>query len=255
MAVNVLPILLMAMLLVAVPSAVQSQSCDSQKFSNNKKFALCEKLPALGSQLHYTYNATNGSLSIAFVATPSKEDGWVSWSINPTASGMVGAQAFVAYQVNGTVKTKTLNIVGYRDFKPGNLLFPFWDVSAEKKNGVITLYASLAVNKTVVNQVWQVGPGVDEDGRLQPHAFSGENLLSKSALSLTGAPVPTAAPAPSPSKSAPSPSRSAPSPSETAPAPGNSTNNGSLGKMKMSGGFDLVLASAFMSSILTLCLF
>uniref|UniRef100_A0A7N0UGJ4 DOMON domain-containing protein n=1 Tax=Kalanchoe fedtschenkoi TaxID=63787 RepID=A0A7N0UGJ4_KALFE len=197
----------------------------------------------LDAELHYTYNATNGSLSVAFVATPPEPSGWTSWAVNPTGTGMIGAQAFVAFQVNGTVRTKTLNITGYKEIKPGNLSFAFWDVSAEKKNDVLTLYASLAVpgNKTFVNQVWNVGPGLADDGsgKLKPHALTGESLMSKSALSLTGAPVPTAAPAPS------------------TPAPGNSTNttSGTLGRMKMSGGFDLSLMSAFMASMVILCLF
>ncbi|KAL9668561.1 hypothetical protein QQ045_006096 [Rhodiola kirilowii] len=256
MAATAFTIVVIAMVLVTVPYAVQSQSCKSHKLGNNKTYALCENHNALDSQIHYTYNATNSSLSIAFVATPSKSGGWVSWAINPTGTGMVGAQAFVAYEFNNSIQTKTLNITGYRMLTPGKLAFDFWDVSAEKNNDVITLYASLAVpnNKTVLNQVWQVGPDVDANGEILPHAFSGENLLSKSVLSLTGAPVPTSAPAPSPSTSAPSPSKSTPSPSGIAPAPGNSTN-GSLGKMKVSGGFDFVLISAFMASLVVLCLF
>ncbi|CAM8943923.1 unnamed protein product [Rhodiola kirilowii] len=258
MASNMSTIVVIVMVLVTVPSAVQSQSCKSQKLGNKKTYALCENHKALDSQIHYSYNVTNSSLSIAFVATPAKRGGWVSWAINPTGTGMVGAQAFVAYEFNNSIQTTTLNITGYRMLTPGKLAFDFWDVSADKNNDVITLYASLAIpnNKTVLNQVWQVGPDIDANGEILPHAFSGDSLLSKSVLNFTGAPVPTSAPAPSPSTSAPSPSKSTPSPSPSgiAPGPGNSTN-GSLGKMKVSGGFDFGLISTFMASLVVLCLF
>lgn len=251
--VKALPILLTAMiLLMTVPSAVQSQSCKTQKLGNKQTYALCETLPAFNSELHYTYNATNRSLSIAFIATPSKRGGWISWSLNPTGTGMVGAQAFVAYEFNKFIQTTTLNITGYRVLTPGNLAFNFWDVSADKKNDVITLYASLSVpdNKTVMNQVWQVGPGVDANGVILPHPFAGESLLSKSILSLTGAPVPTAAPSPSPT-SVPSPTLS---PSGIASPPeGNNGTSGSLRKiMKVSSGgngFQLIVISGFMAGL------
>ncbi|CAM8898645.1 unnamed protein product [Rhodiola kirilowii] len=93
-AVNALPIVLISMVLLVT---VQSRSCKSNKF------AFCENLSALHSQLRYNYNATNASLSIEFIATPSKPGGWISWAINPTGTGMVGAQAFVAYELNGSL--------------------------------------------------------------------------------------------------------------------------------------------------------
>lgn len=72
--------------------------CSSQKLSNNL-YTNCTDLPTLNSSLHWTHIANTSSISIAFVAPPSKPDGWIAWAINPTGTGMPGSQALLAFKV------------------------------------------------------------------------------------------------------------------------------------------------------------
>ncbi|KAL6988322.1 hypothetical protein U1Q18_014073, partial [Sarracenia purpurea var. burkii] len=68
----------------------------SKKFSNNKLYDNCSDLSRESSFLRGTCDSAASSLSAAFVATPAKPDGWISWAIDPTGTGMVGAQALTA---------------------------------------------------------------------------------------------------------------------------------------------------------------
>ncbi|WCJ37224.1 Cytochrome b561 and DOMON domain-containing protein At3g25290 [Euphorbia peplus] len=175
------------------PSLSQSQTCTSQKFTSNNLYTHCVDLPTLTSYLHFTYNSTNSTLSIAF-RTPSVPEGWVSWAINPKATGMAGAQALVAFKdPKGLLVVKTYNVSSYTgdSVVQSKLDFEVWDERAEDQGGVTTIYgkikvpADLAV-KGSVNQVWQVGPSVDDKGVLTPHAMVPGNLNAKGALDLNG---------------------------------------------------------------------
>ncbi|KAL6977147.1 hypothetical protein U1Q18_025941 [Sarracenia purpurea var. burkii] len=48
------------------------------------------------SFLRGTYDSAVSSLSIAFVATPAKPNGWISWAVDPIGTGMVGVQVLIA---------------------------------------------------------------------------------------------------------------------------------------------------------------
>ncbi|KAH7517624.1 hypothetical protein FEM48_Zijuj09G0084500 [Ziziphus jujuba var. spinosa] len=169
-------------------SPAYSLDCTSQKFTNKKIYANCSDLPVLSSYLHWTYNATNSSLSVAFVAHPPNPDSWVGWGINPTGTGMPGAQALVAVkQSEGSFVVKTYNLSSYKSIMPANLSFDVWDKSAEYANGTVTIFASVKVPKDAekLNYIWQVGPGVNKtNGFLIVHDFKPANLASKATLSL-----------------------------------------------------------------------
>ena len=167
-------------------SPAHSLTCTSQKFTNNAVYTQCLDLPQLSSYLHWTHNQTNSSLSIAFIAQPAKTDGWVAWALNPTGSGMLGAQTLLAFKSNGAMTVKTYNITSYGPITESTLSFEVWDLTAEESNGLIWLYAKLKVpgNADTVNQVWQVGSSVTS-GVPDAHAMNTANKNSKSTLNLT----------------------------------------------------------------------
>ncbi|KAK3182952.1 hypothetical protein Dsin_030238 [Dipteronia sinensis] len=186
--------------LVLISPAV-SLTCTSQTFKSNQKFDQCLDLPTLDSYLHFSYNASNSTLSIAFVASPAKPGGWIAWAINPTGTGMAGSQALVAYKSNNTaVVVKTYNISSYGPINESRLSFETWHLSAEAtSNGSLIIYGSMKVAEKAgkLNQVWQVGSEV-KDGNPQKHAFQPQNLNAKDTLVLEKA---TGTPSPSPSPS------------------------------------------------------
>ncbi|KAI7983741.1 Cytochrome b561 and DOMON domain-containing protein [Camellia lanceoleosa] len=81
-----------------------------------------------------------------------KSTGWISWAINPTATGMAGSQALLAFKdSNSAMTVKTFNISSYSSIVPLNLSF---DVT-----GMMRIFAMLTLsNKTLTtpNQVRQV---------------------------------------------------------------------------------------------------
>lgn len=174
-------------------SPALSQTCKSQKLTNNNVYSHCLDLPTLTSYLHFSYDSSNRSLSVAFVATPSNSNGWVAWAINPTGTGMAGAQSLVAYKDStGAVTVKTFNISGYSSVVPENLSFEVWETGADESGGFIRIYGKLKMPEELakagkVNQIWQVGPGVGADGMLEKHAFESQNVNAKGTLDLSGA--------------------------------------------------------------------
>ncbi|XP_050206675.1 cytochrome b561 and DOMON domain-containing protein At3g25290-like [Mercurialis annua] len=172
-----------------------SQTCKSQKNSGNNLYANCVDLPSLTSYLHYTFDSSNSTLSVAFLASPPSPNGWIAWGINPTATGMAGTQALVAYKDSkGALTVKTFNISSYTvaTVVQEKLSFEVWDTRAEEVSGGRRLFAKIKVPaelaaKGAVNQVWQVGPAVDDTdkGVLRPHAMGGPNFNSKGSLSLS----------------------------------------------------------------------
>ncbi|MBA0732762.1 hypothetical protein Gogos_016830 [Gossypium gossypioides] len=168
-------------------SPSHSIDCSSLKLPGGiRHYSNCTELPTLNSTLHFTYNATNSSLFIAFSAAPSNDDGWIAWAVNPTATGMAGSQALLAFKNKGSMVVKTYNISSYRSIVEGKLSFDVWDLEAEATNdGKMVIYGSLKVGGSVekLNQVWQVGPGVS-DGHPMKHEFGKANLGSWGELKL-----------------------------------------------------------------------
>ncbi|OIT36986.1 PREDICTED: cytochrome b561 and DOMON domain-containing protein At3g25290-like [Nicotiana attenuata] len=165
-----------------------SQTCSSQKFTSNKVYARCSDLPALKSFLHWTYNAENSTLDVAFVAPPDKPDGWIAWAINPKDTGMVGAQTLFAFKNSkGEMVVKTYDLSSYTSIKESSKLwFDVKESAAEFSGGLIRLFATLVLpekGKTTLNHVWQVGPSVS-NGFPAKHDFQPANLNSKGTLDL-----------------------------------------------------------------------
>lgn len=185
-----LALLLRLSLLCAVAlliSPAWSLTCSSQKFKNNELYAHCLDLPTLSSYLHWTYDSSNSSISVAFIAPPPSSSGWISWAINPTQPRMLGAQALVAFKhSNGSMVVQTYNIQSYA-IKESELKLQVWDKSAEYSDGVIRLFAKMKVpsNSEKVNQVWQVGPVTDDVP--ERHDMQAPNLNAVDTLSLSGA--------------------------------------------------------------------
>ncbi|CDY35927.1 BnaA05g30230D [Brassica napus] len=193
-------IVLVVACFVSLISPVVSQTCSTQNILTTQKtpFQTCLDLPVLDSYLHYTYNATNSSLSIAFVATPARPSGWVAWAINPTGTGMAGSQAFVALRSGPGVApvVKTYNISSYSTLVEGRLAFDFWDLRAEALTGnrvVIHTSVKVPAGEDSVNQVWQIGGNVT-NGRIGIHPFTPSNLKSTAVLRFSGSDAPASAP-------------------------------------------------------------
>lgn len=165
-------------------SQAHSLTCKSQKLPANRTYANCTDLPTLSATLHFTYNATNRSLSVAFAATPTTANGWVAWGVNPTGGGMVGTQALIAYKHDdGKLAVDTYNLTSYEKIDPvKKLSVDTWDIAAEESDGATTIFAVVKVPEKAdnVSQVWQVGPVVG--GRPGKHEFKPDNLGSKTAL-------------------------------------------------------------------------
>lgn len=183
---------ILSLFLASSPLLVHSLTCTSQKLTNNNVYTHCLDLPTLTSYLHYTYDSSNRSLSIAFLAAPPAADGWVAWAINPTDAGMAGAQSLVAFKESGKMTLKLFNISGYSSVEATTkLLFDVWDTSAEESGGFMRIYGKIKVPEDLaaagkVNQIWQVGPSVSKDV-LTKHDFAAANLASKATLDLSGA--------------------------------------------------------------------
>ena len=182
-------------------------SCASEDFPSERSYVTCEDLPYLGASLHWTYDASGPSLSLAFVAAPAAPGGWVAWGINPTGSGMVGAQALVALaggaaNSSAPVAVRTYNITGYSPLGDAStpIAFPAIGLAADVGGGgKVQLFATL--QKKVVNHVWQVGSSVTR-GAPDMHAMGADNLASKGKLVLSdGAAASAPAPAGGPSNS------------------------------------------------------
>ncbi|XP_041998201.1 auxin-induced in root cultures protein 12-like [Salvia splendens] len=210
-------LLLAAVSLLFLPPA-RPQSCKSQTFSDaNTKFANCADLPTLNAALHWTYDhATRPGpkLSVAFVAPPARPGGWVAWALNPTGSGMVGAQALVAFSGDGgAASVKTYNISSYGPIAESEIAYAVTGRRAEHSGGVIRLFATLELptgsGGRAINQVWQVGAAV-KGGVPVKHEFSAQNLNSMGSLLLTaaegGGSMPAPAPAPGSGGGGPTPS-------------------------------------------------
>ncbi|KAK3405882.1 hypothetical protein EUGRSUZ_K02101 [Eucalyptus grandis] len=171
----------------------------------NKVYANCIDLPYLGAYLHYTYNASNSSLAIAYLAAPAPSGEWVSWAINPVGTGMIGAQALMALKLDdGSLAAKTYNCNSYMAITESKLSFEVWDLSADQENGMMRVFASVEVpkNATSVNQVWNVG-GTVITNQPQIHPLAPANREAKGKLMLNGGGGggmgPATAPAPGPS--------------------------------------------------------
>ncbi|XP_060168983.1 cytochrome b561 and DOMON domain-containing protein At3g25290-like [Lycium barbarum] len=160
-----------------------SLTCSS---SNNAHFINCADLPSLKASLHWTYDTTKSTLSIAYIASPASPDGWIAWGINPTKLDMIGTQSLRAFQApNGFLFVKTYNLTSNNYITESKISYHVLDSKAESSNGVMKIFATLALPEKTVkeNHVWQVGTAV-KDGIPVGHKLDPDNLKSKATLDL-----------------------------------------------------------------------
>lgn len=178
-------LLLFLSLLLLLTTPTLSVICTSQKFTNNRLYDRCNDLPQLGSYLHWSLNPAKSTVSIVFIAPPAKPDGWIAWAINPTGTGMAGAQSLIAFKAaNGSMVVKTYNISSYESIVEGKLAFDVTDMKAEYSGGSMKIFATVALRVklgTTVNHIWQVGPSVMA-GFPAKHEFQSANLNAKGTL-------------------------------------------------------------------------
>ncbi|KAF3565933.1 hypothetical protein DY000_02013726 [Brassica cretica] len=115
---------------------------------------------------------------------------WVAWAVNPTSTGMVGAQAIVAYpQPDGSVRAYTSPVSSYQtSLREGDLSFNVSELSATYQNNEMIIFATLSLpvsNGGNMNTVWQ--DGSLSGTILLPHPTSGNNIRSVSTLNLLSA--------------------------------------------------------------------
>ncbi|XP_039118966.1 cytochrome b561 and DOMON domain-containing protein At5g35735-like [Dioscorea cayenensis subsp. rotundata] len=184
MATSFIPLLLLTLLLAGFSPSL-AQTCLSDTFSGNRFYSNCNTLLYLGAKVHWTYHPSNATIDVAYRA-PISSNGWVAWALNPTGSGMIGAQALFAFSGSGSaVSVYATAISSYTpDVKDGNLSFKVYSKSGELSNGVMTIFATLALpqNRTTVNQVWQAGPL--SNGVPAQHSTTGDNIKSSGSIDL-----------------------------------------------------------------------
>ncbi|XP_051134114.1 cytochrome b561 and DOMON domain-containing protein At3g25290-like [Andrographis paniculata] len=172
---------------VSLTSPSQAATCTSQTFTGNRVYTFCNDLPTLNCFLHWTYSPDQSTLSLAFVGAPATPDGWISWAINPTDTGMLGSQALVAFKdVKDRMTVKAYNISSYSAPDNSKVWFQVKESSAEFVGGVIRLFATLILPEkgiTTVNHVWQVGPSVTK-GVPDKHFVQPANLAAVGILDL-----------------------------------------------------------------------
>ncbi|KAF3323219.1 auxin-induced in root cultures protein 12-like protein [Carex littledalei] len=178
---------------------VSAQNCVTETFSSNELYASCNSLPVLSATLHWSYHASNGTADVAY-RIPQVASGWVAWAINPTMSGMLGANAIFAFLDSTTGAVKVVSYV-ISDYQPAvrdeNLTFTVYSRSAEYSNGSYTIYASIQLpgNKTSQKIAWQAGTEFS-GGVPGTHKQVPPNILASTSIDLlSGSSVPVLTPA------------------------------------------------------------
>lgn len=100
---------------------------------------------------------------------------------------MIGAQSLIAFrQSDGSMSVNTYNISSYETVVQSDILFNISDLSAEYSNGIMKIFATLALpeNTKVVNHLWQVGGSVIDGETPGKHDLEDANLNAKGKLHL-----------------------------------------------------------------------
>lgn len=206
MASSNMPLLLSFISMIFLSAIAPSMGSCSTRFSNNREFTFCADLPTFSSSLHWTYTASNAALSIAFVAPPAAQAGWVAWGINPSRPAMVGTRALLAYRSsNGSIVAGTYNITGF-NVVPSPIDYRVSDLAAEESGSNFVIFATLQLpaGTTATNHVWQVGSAMGQRGSPVVHAMLPANLNSVGTIDFVrgtaggSSPPPTSPSAPSP---------------------------------------------------------
>lgn len=182
------PLLFLSLLfffILPLPSSTQASSCNPFPIFKNHLFSTCIDLPYLSASLHFTYNPSNSTLSLAFAAPSS---GWAAWGIGRS---MVGTQSLIAFRrQDGTLTATTLNITQYGAVRPGaKIAFDVWglEAEAEQYGRLLGVFATVRLPPGVmkVGHVWQVGP-MRPGGVVGRHEFGSDNLQAVGVLDLSG---------------------------------------------------------------------
>uniref|UniRef100_A0A2N9J7R9 Cytochrome b561 and DOMON domain-containing protein n=1 Tax=Fagus sylvatica TaxID=28930 RepID=A0A2N9J7R9_FAGSY len=134
-------------------------SCTAQCSTSAKNFAACTELPVLNSTLSWNYYTSSNRVEIAFRKSGIDDynSRWIAWAINPTSTGMIGSQSFVACpRSDGSLAAYTSPITSYEtSLQEGNLSFPVYDVSATYENNSVTIFATLELpsNTTTIETI------------------------------------------------------------------------------------------------------
>lgn len=123
-------------------SSYAQTNCSDFQF-HGKSYDSCSDLHTLNSFIHWNYDLSSGTVDIAFRKSENEHGRWLAWAINPTSTGMVGSQAFVALQrSDGTLEAYTSPINTYgTTLTKGELSFRVHDVSAQNINGQVIVFA------------------------------------------------------------------------------------------------------------------
>ncbi|XP_074581716.1 cytochrome b561 and DOMON domain-containing protein At5g47530-like [Curcuma longa] len=166
-----------------------AQRCDDAiTSSDGKLYTACNVLPYHSASLHWNYHASNGTVDIAYRASGSSSS-WVAWAINPNSTGMVGANAFLAFTNRSTgivvvfaTRFASTN-VQVADVRDEELAFPVHEKRAEYSSGYYTIYASLELpgSNTRQNTVWQASSSF-RDGVPYGHPLDAAGMASMSTL-------------------------------------------------------------------------
>ncbi|KAI3910014.1 hypothetical protein MKX01_041299 [Papaver californicum] len=185
------PVLFLTLFVFSLFISISAQTCTTHVFPSDNSnqvstdFSSCNDLPFLNSFIHWKYDSTAGRVNIAYRHTDIDSNRWIAWAINPTATGMAGCQALVAYLKDGQMLAYTSPIPTYRTtLAQGNLSFEVPALSASFQNREMTIFATIQLpsNTTLVNQVWQEGPLVN--GKPVMHDMNEANRQSKGSLDL-----------------------------------------------------------------------
>jgi hypothetical protein len=177
---------LLSCVLFSLCASSFAQTCKSYAFSSNKVYSSCSDLPVLSAFLHWSYDQSTHKVEIAYRHTGTSTSNWVAWAINPTATGMVGAQALVAYQDSSSaIHAYTSPVTGYgTTLAEGDLSFGVSNLSATFVNSEMTIFATLTLDSgmTTVNQVWQEGPLSGGSPSSHNTSSSSDNMKSAGTL-------------------------------------------------------------------------
>ncbi|GER26197.1 auxin-responsive family protein [Striga asiatica] len=178
----ILVVALMLGMLVSLSHAdTTTKLCSDYTFANtNERYAACTSLPALDSFLHWTYHPSTHTVDLAFRRTGAQPSEWLAWALNPTGTGMIGAQCLIAYvdPSSSAPRAYTTAITSYRTaLQPGNLSFAVPSLKAEfwNKEMIIRATIELPQGRTSFPHVWQFGP-LTSSGQLRQHGSSPGNL-------------------------------------------------------------------------------
>ncbi|KAK8591939.1 hypothetical protein V6N13_062533 [Hibiscus sabdariffa] len=180
---------LLPCLLLSFLASSSAQTCNSQRFPDNRQYANCADLSALNCYLHWTHDQAAGTLDVAFRHTGTTDSRWSAWGLNPSGPRMQNTQALVAFvNSSGVANAFTTSIDTMSpSMQPSPLSFEVPTLSARFENNEMTIFAVMRVSDSWLStsQVWQEGPV--SNGQLGIHPLSGDNVRSAGSVNfLTG---------------------------------------------------------------------